>query len=86
MCCIMCCFKPKCVKWSLCISSFLLIGAAIVCFYFGSLFKSEPIIGIAGYVAGVDLQNILFLVSICVGCFIIFVMLCGMCIAWKRYC
>lgn len=62
----------------------MLIGAAIIAFYFGSVFQSEPIIGIVGAIAGIDLQGILFLAFVIIGCLIIFIMLCGMCIAWKR--
>jgi uncharacterized membrane protein (Fun14 family) len=67
-------------------SSILLLGAAIVLFYYASVFKNDPILGIIGYVADFDIQNALMISCIVIGCFILVLMFCGMCIAWKRYC
>ena len=48
--------------------------------------KEAAIYGIISALVGVDIQQILFLVLLIIGCFLIFMCCCGGCIAWKRYC
>jgi len=66
--------------------SFFLIACGAVSIWFAVEAKSLSIYGIIGALAGFDLQQILFLVFLILGCFLFFVCVCGGCIALKRYC
>lgn len=48
--------------------------------------KDAAIYGIISALVGVDIQQILFLALLIIGCFLVFMCLCGGCIAVKRFC
>ncbi|CAI2380281.1 unnamed protein product [Moneuplotes crassus] len=82
----MCYFPPKCVKVALFFVSLFLIACGAVSIWFGVTAKDFTIYGIIGSLAGFDLQQILFLVFVILGCFLFFVCVCGACISLKRVC
>jgi len=53
---------------------------------FGFIARENVMYGIIGEIADYDLQETIFLICLILGLVLIFMMLCTLCIAWKRYC
>ena len=52
----------------------------------GFIAKENVMYGVIGAVADYDVQNIIFLVCVILGCVLLFIMLCMICLAYKRNC